>query len=843
MSLRVSARIARRELRGGLRAFWVFLTCLALGVGAIAAVGSVRSSIETGLAQEGAVLLGGDAEIGFTYRFADDTELAWMEERSERVSEIVDFRSMATSAEDPAERALSQVKGVDSAYPLKGSVGLSPDMSLRDALAEQDGLPGGVMAPNLADRLGLEPGDAFRVGGRDFRLGALLVSEPDRSAEGFGYGPRTIVGTEALREGGLLAPGTLYDTRYRLELEAGTNLEALELEAQDAFGDTGMRWRDSRSGAPQAEQFVGRIGAFLVLVGLAGLAVGGVGVSAAVRAYLDRKTEVIATLKSLGAEGRTIFSVYLMQIGLLTLLGVAIGVVIGAGVPLLLAPLIEARLPLPAVIGLYPGPLAEAALYGILTALVFTLWPLAVTEQVRAATLFRGIDSQARALPRPVHILTMLVILTLLIGMATWMSGVPRLALATAGGIIVALGVLVLSAIVLRRLAGRAARSRAVRGRTGLRAALAAIGGPREEAASVILSLGLGLTVLASVGQIDSNLRAAIERDLPDRAPSFFFVDIQNQQLDGFLERTGADPLIEGIETAPMLRGFITRINGEPARDVAGEHWTLRGDRGVTYADRPPEGTTITEGEWWPEGYDGPPLVSFSADAGEGLGLEIGDAITVNILGRDITAEIANFREVDFRSGGIGFIMTMNPGALAAAPHSHIATLHIEPAGESALLRDLAQDFPNITAVSVRDAIDQVSAILAGIAAATSYAAAATLLTGFVVLIGSAAAGERARVYESAILKTLGATRLNILASFALRSAMLGAAAGVVAIIAGGVAGWAVMTFVMRTSFEFEPFSALAIVIGGVVATLLAGLAFALRPLSARPAQVLRAQD
>ncbi len=843
MSLRVSARIARRELRGGLRAFWVFLTCLALGVGAIAAVGSVRSSIETGLAQEGAVLLGGDAEIGFTYRFADDTELAWMEERSERVSEIVDFRSMATSAEDPAERALSQVKGVDSAYPLKGSVGLSPDMSLRDALAEQDGLPGGVMAPNLADRLGLEPGDAFRVGGRDFRLGALLVSEPDRSAEGFGYGPRTIVGTEALREGGLLAPGTLYDTRYRLELEAGTNLEALELEAQDAFGDTGMRWRDSRSGAPQAEQFVGRIGAFLVLVGLAGLAVGGVGVSAAVRAYLDRKTEVIATLKSLGAEGRTIFSVYLMQIGLLTLLGVAIGVVIGAGVPLLLAPLIEARLPLPAVIGLYPGPLAEAALYGILTALVFTLWPLAVTEQVRAATLFRGIDSQARALPRPVHILTMLVILTLLIGMATWMSGVPRLALATAGGIIVALGVLVLSAIVLRRLAGRAARSRAVRGRTGLRAALAAIGGPREEAASVILSLGLGLTVLASVGQIDSNLRAAIERDLPDRAPSFFFVDIQNQQLDGFLERTGADPLIEGIETAPMLRGFITRINGEPAREVAGEHWTLRGDRGVTYADRPPEGTTITEGEWWPEGYDGPPLVSFSADAGEGLGLEIGDAITVNILGRDITAEIANFREVDFRSGGIGFIMTMNPGALAAAPHSHIATLHIEPAGESALLRDLAQDFPNITAVSVRDAIDQVSAILAGIAAATSYAAAATLLTGFVVLIGSAAAGERARVYESAILKTLGATRLNILASFALRSAMLGAAAGVVAIIAGGIAGWAVMTFVMRTSFEFEPFSALAIVIGGVVATLLAGLAFALRPLSARPAQVLRAQD
>jgi putative ABC transport system permease protein len=254
-------------------------------------------------------------------------------------------------------------------------------------------------------------------------------------------------------------------------------------------------------------------------------------------------------------------------------------------------------------------------------------------------------------------------------------------------------------------------------------------------------------------------------------------------------------------------------------------------------------GTTITAGEWWPADYAGPPVVSFATEEAAELGLAIGDSVTVNILGRDITATITNFRAVDFSNAGIGFVMSLNPGALAGAPHTHIATVYAAPEAEAAILRDLAGAYPNITAIRVRDALDRVAEALDGIAAATSYAAAATLLTGFIVLIGAAAAGERARVFEAAVLKTLGASRGLILASFALRSALLGMAAGAVAIVAGGLAGWAVMTFVMDTSYRFEPVSATAIVVGGALATLIAGLAFALRPLAARPARVLRAQD
>ncbi len=431
----------------------------------------------------------------------------------------------------------------------------------------------------------------------------------------------------------------------------------------------------------------------------------------------------------------------------------------------------------------------------------------------------------------------------LLIGAATWLSGIPELALGAAGGVLGALVILTLAALGLRLAARAIARTRATRGRPALRAALAAIGAPRSDATPVVLSLGLGLSVLAAVGQIDWNLRSAIATDLPERAPAFFFVDIQPDQIDGFLQMVNANPAVTEVETAPMLRGVLTQINGRPAREVAGDHWVVRGDRGITYAATPGEKTTITAGEFWPADYTGDPQISFAAEEAEEIGLKLGDTITTNILGRDITATVTSFREVDFSNAGMGFVMTLNPAALAGAPHTHIATVYAPPEAEAQILKDVTKTWPNITAIRIREAVDRVAEALSAIATATAWAAMGTLVTGFVVLIGAAAAGERARIQESAILKTLGATRGRILASFALRSALLGAAAGAVAILAGGLSGWAVMTFVMESDYRFEPVSAIGIVAGGVIATLLAGLLFAARPLSARPARVLRAQD
>ncbi|KIC15581.1 ABC transporter permease [Leisingera sp. ANG-Vp] len=837
-AFRLAWRFALRELRGGLKGFRIFLACLALGVGVIAAIGSIRASIETGLSREGATILGGDAELNFTYRFANDDERTWLAENTLRYSEIAEFRSMATVGE---ERGLTQVKAVDGLYPLKGEIRLAPEMPLETALTGADGLPGGVMDRVLADRLGLQPGDTFRLGTQDFRLMAMIALEPDAAASGFELGPRTIVATPDLANSGLLATGTLFDTKYRMELPAGHDLNALQAEAEGLFETTGMRWRDARNGAPGISEFVERLGAFLVLVGLSGLAVGGVGVSAAVRAYLATKTSTIATLRTLGAERQTIFLTYFLQIGALAMLGVVIGLGIGGLMPVLLGPLIAAQLPFPAVFSLYPSALIEAALYGLLTAFVFALWPLARAERIRAASLFRDAFASRTRLPAPRYLVATAVALGALVGLAAWFSGSAELTLWTAGGLMGSLIVLLIAALGIGLLARRG--TGASRGRPALRWALSSIGSARDGAVPAVLALGLGLTVLAAIGQIDGNMRRAIAGNLPDVAPSYFFVDIQRSQMPSFLERVENDPAVTRVENAPMLRGVLTRINGQPATEVAGDHWVVEGDRGVTYAAAQPETTTVTAGEWWPEDYTGDPQISFSAEEAEEMGLQLGDTLTLNILGRDITGTITSFRNVDFSTAGMGFVMVLNEAALAGAPHSFIATVYAEEQAEAAILRDLAREMPNITAIRMRDAIDRVSDILRQLAAATAYGAAATLLTGFLVLLGTAAAGEPARRYEAALLKTLGAPRRQILASFALRSALLGAAAGLVALAAGIAGAWAINAFVFETSYTVIWPNALLVISGGVLTTLLAGLAFALRPLAAKPARILRARE
>ncbi len=841
MSLASATRIARREIRGGLRGFIVFLACLILGVATIAAIGSVRSAIQTGLAAEGATLLGGDAEMSFTYRRATNAELAWMAENAEATSEIIDFRSMVVVPRaDDTERALAQVKSVDDAYPLVGNVEITPDIPWQDALAGSATLPGAVLHGLLADRLSLDIGDTFQLGTQEFVLTARLDREPD-TAGGFNFAPRAFVRTEDLANSGLLAAGTLFTSHYRLDLPPNPDLAALETDARDKFESTGLRWRDSRNGAPGITRFVERFGAFLILVGLAGLAVGGVGISTAIRAYLSRKTETIATLRSLGAERRVIFLSYFLQIGFVSSLGISLGLALGALLPILLGPLIEAVLPFPANFGLYPVPLIEAALYGALAAAIFTLWPLAKVENVRPSALFRDQLGENRHLPAARYIFAVGLLIALLLGFASWLSGSSRLTLWFAGGVMIAMIALSFAATGLRALLRRLATR--LRSRPELRWAVQSLGRAGDATTPVVLSLGLGLSVLATVGQVDGNLRNAIARDLPDVAPSFFFVDIQRDQMPALQADWDATPTIHNVETAPMLRGVITRINNLPAKEVAGDHWVVRGDRGVTYAGAMPPDTKITAGTWWNPDHTGEPQISFAEEEALEMGLKLGDTLTINILGRDITGTVTSFREVDFSSAGMGFVIVMNEAALAGAPHSFIATVYADVGSEATLLKDVSEQYPNVTAIHVRDAAQQVSSLVAQLANATTYGASTILLTGLLVIFGAAAAGQAARTYEAAILKTLGATRAQVLRSFAWRAALLGAAAGTVALAVGLTGGWAVMTFVMESDFYVIWPNALLILSAGILANLLAGMVFALPSLANRPAQILRARD
>jgi putative ABC transport system permease protein len=419
----------------------------------------------------------------------------------------------------------------------------------------------------------------------------------------------------------------------------------------------------------------------------------------------------------------------------------------------------------------------------------------------------------------------------------------PRLVATCLGGIVGAVVILRClgwaTAWAVRRISQSGLATRA----PNLRMALSAVGASGAGTPGTVVALGLGLGVLTAIGQIDANMQRMLNDQLPEGSPAFFFVDIQNDQLDPFRDKIASIDGTGDLGSAPMLRGILTHLDGVPAREAEidpAAAWVLRGDRGVSYAEAQPAGSVLTEGTWWDAGYDGPPLVSFAEEEGRELGLAIGETITINILGRPITAEVANFRTVEWRSMGINFIMILSPNALAGAPHTHIATLHADEASEGEILRTIGREMPNVTPVRVRDQITRVSDGLGKLGAATRWGALAVLLTGIAVLIGTAAAGEDRRRAEAAILKVLGASRGQILVNFALRSALSGLIAGLIALLWGGLAAWAVITFVFQTGFALEPVSAIAIVLGGTLATLIIGLFFARGPLGIHPAKVLR---
>lgn len=829
-----AVKLAVKDLRGAVARLKILILCLALGVAALAAIGTVRATLERAILTQGATLLGGDAEIAFSYRTARADELAWIDANAKAVQHLVDFRSLATAG---GQSALSRVKAVDSAYPLTGALRLAPAIPLADALNGR----GAVIDAAMAARLNLRIGDRFSLGGAEFTLRSLIDYMPDQLGGGFNMAPHVVVALPDLEGTGLMAEGTIFTARYRMLLDPKTDLAALESAARTAMDGSGLQWRDRRNAAPRIALFIERLGNFLILVGLSGLFVGGVGIFAAVQSFIASKTRSIAILRAMGATDGQLFTVFFLQIMVLSGVGTVIGLALGAAIPLALFPALEAQFPFELQATVPFAALGHAAGFGMVSSVLFAIWPLAGALRVKPTALLRGSGDAATPANGPRLWLVIGGLVALLYLLAVWNTQAPMIALWAFAGLMGAQMFLLLAGVGLQTLL---ARLRRLLHRAGpLSWAVAAIATRRAEARAIMLSLGLGLSVLAAIGQIDGNLQRAVAVDMPAKAPAFFLVDIQPHQKDPLfadLRNTGD---VSRIDTAPMLRGIITHINDIPVQDWGVEHWVLRGDRGISYAAAPPDGTVISKGTWWPDDYAGPPQISFAAEEAAELGLDLGDQITVNILGRPIMAQITSLRDVDFSTAGIGFVMILSPQPIANAPHSSIATLYAPPSAEAGILRALARDYPTITAIPVREAIDRARDIMTSIAMAIRYGAGAALLTGVLVLIGTAAAGQAARIYEAAVLRALGATRAAILWSFALRAGILGAGAGLVALICGSLGAWAVMRFVMDSGFQIIWWNAAGIIMGGIVASLLASMWFALSSFNMPPAQVLRHKE
>jgi putative ABC transport system permease protein len=838
----LTVRLALRELRGGVRGFYVFIACLALGVMAIAAVGSLTGTLTEGLADQSRVILGGDVAFSLIQREVSPPERAFLAGRGD-LSVAATMRAMARTADGRA--ALVEVKAVDGAYPLYGSVTVEPAGDLATALARRGDAFGAVADPALLTRLNLQPGARVTIGTATFELGAVLTGEPDKLAGGIGFGPRLLMSREALTATGLIQPGSLVRWIYRVRLPESAADVAQTIDAAKAhFPEAGWEIRSRDNAAPQLERNIERFSQYLTLVGLTALLIGGVGVANSARYFLDRKRNVMAILKSVGATGAHVVAVYFIEVLIVAAIGVVIGLAAGAVLPFGIAAAFGVISPLPLAPAIYPGQLALAAVYGLLTAAMFSLWQLGRAHDVPVAALFRDQVAPLRLMPRRRYVVAVAVIAAAFVVLAVTAAFDRRIAIIFIIAAAAVFGFLRVIASLVMIVASRVPRPQT----TVLRLAISNIFRPGALTPTVVMSLGLGLALLVTILEIDANLSRQFAAVLPERAPSFFFIDIPSDAADQFDAVVHSATPRAKLERVPMLRGRIIGARGVRAEDLKPKPeaaWALQSDRGMTYTAELPAGSRLVAGEWWAPDYSGPPLVSLEKQIADGLGLKIGDDITVNVLGRNLTARIASLRAVDWNSLGINFVLVFSPTALRGAPHMEIATATYPDGGgtvgeETALLKAVLDALPGVTAVRVKDALDAVAAVVMNLVLAVRAASSITLISAIMVLGGALAAGHRHRVYDAVILKTLGATRLQLMSAYALEYLLLGAATVLFGVAAGSIAGWRIVTDLMTLPFHWQSGPSIAAAVIAVVITIAFGLIGTWPALGRKPAAVLR---
>ncbi|HEX8620485.1 MAG TPA: FtsX-like permease family protein [Allosphingosinicella sp.] len=824
----IPVRLALRDLRGGLAGLRLLAVCLFLGVLALAGVGSLSAAIVASLAERGQEILGGDVQLVVAQREATPDERAAFA-REGRVSAITRMRAMASRL-DGEESVLVELKGVDKAWPLFGTFRAEPGIRPKGGQA--------AVGAELAERLGVRLGDRIRVGEAELEIKGLIAREPDRVGQGFTLGSTVLVDRAGLAATGLVQPGSLYTSAYRLELPPGRDPKAVAEALKKKFGAAGFQVQDRTNGAPGTRRFIERLGQFLTLVGLAALIVAGIGVGNGVASYLDSKRGTIATLKLLGATSRTLFLSYLFQIGLVALGATAAGLAAGALVPAAVVAVAGDALPVPPRLSVYWPPLLASAAYGLLIAAVFALVPIARARTVPAATLFRGDLEPLR--PGWAVIAIVLASAAAIAGLAIGTAREPAFAAGFIGSALGLVLLLTLLGALIRWTASRLPRPR----HPVFRIALANLHRPGAQTGRLVVALGLGLTLFTALAVIESNLAGQIRTTIPARAPSFVMLDIPVERIAEF--RALARRAAPGADLVPIpsLRGSVVAIGGRRVADmteIPEGAWFLRGDRGLTYSAALPEGSRIVAGRWWPPDYSGPPLVSLDVAAARAVGLKVGDPIIVSVLGREIEARIASLREIDWDTMGFNFVIVFAPGALESAPHSFMATIAMPEAQERPFARAVARAFPSVSAIRVKEVVETVASMLSQLAVAVRSAASVAILAGIAVLVGALAASRRARTYDSVVLKMLGATRGRILAA---QAAEFGALALVVALVAlglGSAAGWWVVVRIFELDWAPDWATVAATLALGAFVTLALGLLGSLPALAARPARALRA--
>lgn len=826
-------RLAVRDLRAAGRGLWLLLLCLFLGSAALAGIGSLSASILGALDAQSRQILGGDLEMRVSQRRATVEEHAAFASFG-RTSETVSTNSMVQPFSDRAS-VMVNLRAVDAAWPLVGTFALQPGA----LMPRPQGLNVAI-APALADQLGLRVGDSIRIGTARLRVIGLIADEPDKLGAGFSFGPTVIMDMTGLDATQVIQPGSLYQSRTRILLDNGAKGRAIGEGLVRRFPSAGWTVRTPEQAADNLRRGIAQLGQFLLLVGLAALAIAGVGIGSGVSAYLARKTQMIATLKVLGTESRTIATLFLIQLALVATIAVIAGLALGAGVPALVARLAGDALPVPPRLALYPAPLLVAAALSLLIALLFALPALARARSVPAAALLRDAVLPLRR-PTLGVIAAMAAILLLFVALAVLTATDRAIALGFIGATLVLVVGLWLIGVGLRALLARLPSPR----RPLLRLALANLHRPGAQTDRLVVALGLGFSLFVALATIQSSLSSQLAGAAPAKAPRFFAIDLQPEDAGTFRMAINAVAPGAQIEAVPSLRGSIVALKGQRVADMKTlpeGAWILRGDRTITWSAVVPPRNQVVAGRWWPTGYNGPPLVSMEDRAAELLGLKVGDTITVAVLGVEVPAKIAALRKVDWGGLGLNFALVFSPGYIEEAPHSLLASVYAPAGRDGAIAAAVASALPAVTMLRTGDIIGQVGDLLGRIALAIRAAAGVTVVAGIAVLIGAITASGQARRYDIVILKLLGGSRAQLLAGQAIEFLLLSLLLAVLALAVGGAGGWYVVKYVLALPWAPDAMLVALTLVLAVAITVVIAMVASLPALRVTPAAGLRSE-
>ena len=834
MSLSLTAiwRISRRDLSARIRGLRLLAICLFLGVATLAAIGSLTAGIAEELSRRGQTILGGDVEIGIAQREATPAEMAAMR-KAGPVSETIRLRAMAIGTQTDSDSLLAELKAVDRIYPHYGA------LTLRDGgMAKAPAKSEIYIGPSLSERLDISTGDTIRFGEATFTVAGIIADEPDRLGEGFTLGPVAIINIASLPDTGLIQPGSMYEAKYRIKLAANEDAAAAAEAFETQFPSAGWDITDRSNGAPGTRRFIERMGQFLTLVGLAALVIAGIGVGNGVSSYLASKRASIATLKVMGADSGTIFRIYMLQILTVATGAVIAGLAVGSVMPMVIGWVAGNILPVAPGFNLHPLPLLVSAIYGLLIAIAFALPPLASARNVPAAGLFRAIVEGNTRIDRRSAIWVIAAI-SAIIALAVVTAREPLFSLACIGAAFGLLLLLTGIAWLLRFIALRVPRPKAPLPRL----ALANLHRPGAQTQALVVALGLGLTLFVTLAAIQTSINNEIKNSVPDRAPSFFALDIPRDGEAQFRQMVKKADTNATINIIPALRGTIVEFGGQRVdqlEELPEGAWILNGDRGLTYSGVLPKGSEIVAGTWWPQDYNGPALVSLEAEAAESLGVGVGDSLTISLLGVEVPAKIASLRTVKWDNFGLNYVMVFSPGSLDAAPHNMVATLTVSKPAERILAKSIPPAFPSASLIEVGEVTAQITVLLTQMAQAIAAAASIAILAGIAVLVGAIAAARQSRIYDSVIMKMLGSTRRQILGAQALEYGILAVVLGLVSLLLGMLAAYYVVVEIF--DFSFAPdYAVLALtLVGGAGLTFVLGILGSLPILAARPSEALR---